>query len=280
MSTRRNQRDSVAGLAECLAHLLGVAAAAVPVDDAERTAWLAGKGLALVPVAAPQSFGWPGPWIALRASPDQEVAQAVVVFGAPSGILYPPAASRGEILAGFVVAPFDMARWRPVESDEASAGTIAAILLAPETTAHAQAVSSAEAIEGKGLLGDRYARGQGTFPSGRPGSALTLIEAEVLDRIQDTRDGAVIEHRRNIVTRGVNLNALVGRIFALGDEVICEGRRLCEPCAHLDELNGGGLLRPLVHRGGLRADIIAGGAIRVGDALSPITAPIAAEGRQ
>ena len=79
---------------------------------------------------------------------------------------------------------------------------------------------------------------------------------------------APVDHRRNVVVRGADLNALVGRRFRVGD-VLCEGRRLCEPCAHLDALNGGGVLRPLVHRGGLRADILSEGAVRTGDRLQP-----------
>jgi MOSC domain-containing protein YiiM len=72
-----------------------------------------------------------------------------------------------------------------------------------------------------------------------------------------------------VVVRGTDLNALVGREFTLG-AVRCRGRRLCEPCAHLDRLNDGGVLRPMVHRGGLRADILEGGEIRVGDPLTPL----------
>ena len=74
------------------------------------------------------------------------------------------------------------------------------------------------------------------------------------------------EARRNIVTRGIALNGLVGRRFRLGSAE-CIGRRLCEPCAHLERLARPGLLRPLVHRGGLRADIVVDGRIRVGDRL-------------
>jgi MOSC domain-containing protein YiiM len=56
-------------------------------------------------------------------------------------------------------------------------------------------------------------------------------------------------------------------------EVRCRGSRLCEPCVHLDRLNGGGVLRPLVHRGGLRADILSHGTVRVGDALTALGSP-------
>ena len=75
--------------------------------------------------------------------------------------------------------------------------------------------------------------------------------------------------RRNVVTRGIALNALVGRRLRIGS-VECVGRRLAEPCAHLEKLARPGLLRPLVHRGGLRADIVAGGVIRVGDEVEAL----------
>ena len=72
--------------------------------------------------------------------------------------------------------------------------------------------------------------------------------------------------RRNVVTRGIDLNALVGQEFQIGT-VRCIGRRLCEPCSHLQRLTGTALLRPMVHRGGLRADILTSGVVRVGDAI-------------
>ena len=143
-------------------------------------------------------------------------------------------------------------------------GVVEALVVAPAAEAPVVLVDEAVAIAGRGLEGDRYAAGAGTFASGRPGSALTLVDAAVLDTFD--RD---VDHRRNVVVRGTDLNALVGRDFMLG-EVRCRGRRLCEPCAHLDRLNGGGVLRPLVHRGGLRADIVSDGTIRVGDRLTPV----------
>ncbi len=72
--------------------------------------------------------------------------------------------------------------------------------------------------------------------------------------------------RRNILTRGLDVNALVGRSFRIGD-VVCAGRRLCEPCAHLERVDGPGLLRPLIHRGGLRVDVLSDGEVRVGEAV-------------
>ncbi|MEA2306870.1 MAG: hypothetical protein QOH43_4150, partial [Solirubrobacteraceae bacterium] len=75
--------------------------------------------------------------------------------------------------------------------------------------------------------------------------------------------------RRNVVTRGIDLDALVGRRFRVG-EVVCAGRRPCEPCAHLERLTEPGTLRGLVHRGGLRADVLTGGTIRLGDPVTPV----------
>ena len=75
---------------------------------------------------------------------------------------------------------------------------------------------------------------------------------------------AADEHRRNVVTRGIELNDLVGHDFTIG-EVRCRGMRLCEPCTVVDGYSQRSILRPLVHRGGLRADILGDGTIRVGD---------------
>jgi MOSC domain-containing protein YiiM len=120
-----------------------------------------------------------------------------------------------------------------------------------------------EAIAGSGLEGDRYAKGIGTFNATGRGYELTLVEAEVLDDIDLSWEQA----RRNVVTRGIGLNTLVGRQFTIGS-VECIGRRLAEPCSHLERLARPGLLRPLVHRAGLRADILVGGTIAVGDAVT------------
>ena len=134
-----------------------------------------------------------------------------------------------------------------------------------------QQITTARAIPGRGLDGDRYANRAGTFTprSGRGvGYDLTLIEAEVLDELTLT-DGQRLgyaEARRNIVTRGIDLNTLVGQRFRVGD-VECVGRRLCEPCAHLERLTYKGVLRKLIHRGGLRADILTAGSITVGAAI-------------
>lgn len=98
------------------------------------------------------------------------------------------------------------------------------------------------------------------------GRDLTLIEAEALEAIERESDIVLSpgEHRRNVTTRDVGLNQLVGERFAVG-EVVCAGRRRCEPCSHLQSLTGEPVVDALQHRGGLRADIVAGGVIRVGD---------------
>jgi MOSC domain-containing protein YiiM len=132
-------------------------------------------------------------------------------------------------------------------------------------------VRSAEALAGRGLRGDRYERGAGSFsnPSGR-GYDLTLVEAEALEEL--AAGGVEItpsEARRNLVVRGVSLDDLIGRRFRVG-EVECFGQRRCEPCAHLERLTRPGVLRGLVHRGGLRADVLSDGEIRVGDRVEAL----------
>ena len=103
-------------------------------------------------------------------------------------------------------------------------------------------------------------------PRPEPGQSLTLIAAEALEGLREDT-GIELSHeasRRNVLTRGIDLNALVGRRFTVGG-VECEGVELCEPCNTLAKLTERGVLRGLVHRGGLRADIVAGGEIAVGD---------------
>jgi hypothetical protein len=251
-------------LAACVAQIVGAAAAEAPLDAGDLRLWLAERGLGLVPIAAAGDFSWPGPWIGLRPARDGGGSRAVVMFGVPSGSIWDPAGTTDEVLGGYVVAPLDVAAWPLPAVAEVGVGVVEALVLAPAAEAPVARVEEAVAVAGRGLEGDRYAAGAGTFASGRAGSALTLVDAAVLDTL-----GRDIDHRRNVVVRGTDLNALVGREFTLGD-VRCRGRRLCEPCAHLDRLNGGGVLRPLVHRGGLRADIVAGGTVRVGDRLAPL----------
>jgi hypothetical protein len=260
MTVDHTERSTLAG---CIAQMTGAAASDVPLDPVEQRAWLAERRLGLVPVADAASFSWPGPWIARRPARDGGGPRAVVMFGVPSGAIWDPADTTDEILDGYLLAAHDLAAWPPETAAEAGVGLVEALVVAPTAEAPVALLNEVVAIAGQGLQGDRYVAGAGTFASGRPGSALTLVDAAVLDTL-----GRDVDHRRNVVVRGTDLNALVGHDFTLG-EARCRGRRLCEPCAHLDRLNGGGVLRPLVHRGGLRADVISGGTIRVGDRLTP-----------
>lgn len=261
--------DDPLALAACVAQLAGAAAADVPREAEALRAWLGERGLGLVPVAGAAGFAWAGPWIAWRPRRGGGGRAAVLMFGVPSGVIWDPAGTEDEILAGAVLAPLDVALWSGPPAGDPGTGTVEAIVIAASPDAPATTVPEAVALPGQGLNGDRYAAGAGTFASGRPGSAITLVDAAVLDALAAER-GAPVQHRRNLVVRGIDVNALVGREFTVG-EVRCHGRRLCEPCAHLDRLNGGGILRPLVHRGGLRADIESAGTVRVGD-------PVAAAG--
>ncbi len=148
-------------------------------------------------------------------------------------------------------------------------GTVESIHIASAAQGRMQALDRVVAIPGAGLEGDRYALRLGTFYKPEPDYELTLIEAEAIEALR--RDYEVElpagEARRNIVTRNVPLNHLVGREFAIGD-VRIRGIRLCEPCDHLQKVAGKSVLKGLLHRGGLRAQILTPGTIRVGDAVT------------
>ena len=153
-----------------------------------------------------------------------------------------------------------------------SIGRVEAIHIADGKGRALRAVDRVEAVAGIGLSGDRYAMGTGTFsrPAERRGSGrdLTLIEAEELDALalDFGIELAPGETRRNVTTRGIRLNDLVGKRFQVGDTV-CEGIRLCEPCTYLEGLTGKPIREPLRHRAGLRADILESGSMGVGDEI-------------
>jgi MOSC domain-containing protein YiiM len=119
-------------------------------------------------------------------------------------------------------------------------------------------VESVTAVAGVGLQGDRHFYRDGAAP----GQALTLIESEALEDV--ALSGA--QSRRQVVARGVRLNDLVGRRFRVG-EVECQGVELCEPCLHLQQLTRPGIIKDLIHRAGINADILTDGLIRVGDEI-------------
>jgi hypothetical protein len=153
-------------------------------------------------------------------------------------------------------------------------GSVEAIYIAPEAEAPTRRMDEVRAVAGQGLEGDRYFAGNGTFFENRKrGQDITLIEAEAIEGL--ARDDGIElgpgEARRNVVTRGIGLNDLVGRRFAVG-EVECVGQRLCDPCAHLQRMTQPGVLKGLANRGGLRADIVTGGRIAVGDEVRDLGA--------
>jgi MOSC domain-containing protein YiiM len=152
---------------------------------------------------------------------------------------------------------------------ELQRGIVESIHIAPRAEAETRALDAVDVVAGRGIEGDRYYRteGAGTFhDADKHGQDLTLIEAEAIEGLAaDT--GIELgpgEARRNVVTRGLALNHLVGRRFTVG-EVEAVGNRLCDPCSHLQKLTRPGVLKGLANRGGLRADVVTGGAIRAGD---------------
>ncbi len=243
-----------------------------PEADWNLVGWLGSLGVGLVPVSDPQNFAWPGPWIA-RVRGARGKRRSVVMYGrSPSGVVWDPngdgVVSPEQIEDGFVVAAEDVALGMPRrEAPSVTIGSVEQIWIASAVGDSGRALETARILPGIGLEGDRYADGRGTFPSGRPGAALTLIEAEVCESFDPPLQPN--EHRRNVVTRGVRLNGMVGQEFVIGS-VHCRGVRLCEPCASMQVYADRPILRPLVHRGGLRADFLEAGEIKVGDRIELI----------
>ncbi|MBC8355162.1 MAG: MOSC domain-containing protein [Planctomycetes bacterium] len=151
-------------------------------------------------------------------------------------------------------------------------GQLLAIRVADAAATAMQSMDEVEATPGQGLVGDRYASCNGKYPPDEDGNVLpkrevTLIESESLTAIAN-ESGAEFSHadtRRNLLTEDVPLNHLVGKSFSIG-EVELLGVELCEPCSYLESMHPG-IMKPLIHRGGLRAQVIRGGTLRVGDAV-------------
>lgn len=279
--------------AACVASVIETPVAEVPQPQADLPgaighwrSWLAGRGAGLVSLAMPSTFNWPGYWLAVlgesgpRRNPHD--GTAVLMFGTPSGVVLSPqdpsllgrAATDLSIRAGYVICGLDPALVAPTTPLPRLSGTVAAITLAEQATGAMRTVGRAKALAHRGLAGDRYAAKAGTFTPADDtarGYDLTLIEAEALDSLTlpEGRTLGYAEARRNVVTRGIDLNALVGRRFRMGD-VECLGQRLCEPCSHLERLTTKGTLRALIHRGGLRADILSDGEVTTGDLIETI----------
>ena len=137
--------------------------------------------------------------------------------------------------------------------------TVVAIHIGDSPAGELRMVERVQARAGKGLEGDRH-----FHPGGAPaGNALTLVEEEVVAEVGLPPGGT----RRQLTVRGVRLNDLVGKHFRVGD-VPCYGVELCEPCAHLQSMTRPGIMRELVHRAGINADILGDGTISVGDRVA------------
>ena len=157
-------------------------------------------------------------------------------------------------------------------------GRVEAIHVAPEAGAPMQRTETVEAIAGKGLRGDRYFDDAGTWSEAGPEGRdirrdVTLFEAEALRVVARDHDIQLdpADHRRNVTTRGAAVDHLLDERFRIGDAVF-EGIELCEPCSHLESLTEAGVLRALVHRGGLNATVVESGTLGVGDPIEIVDA--------
>jgi MOSC domain-containing protein YiiM len=142
-------------------------------------------------------------------------------------------------------------------------GQVEGIYITSKHGAQPEPVESARAVAGRGLEGNRY-----FYEDAPPGRAITLIAAEAVEAMEREQGISIEprESRRNVVTRGIDVNDLVGKRFRVGD-VECQGIELCEPCTDLQAMTKPGVIKGLAHRGGLNADILGDGAINVGDAV-------------
>jgi MOSC domain-containing protein YiiM len=150
-------------------------------------------------------------------------------------------------------------------------GELLSIYVCPEPKERMVTVKEARAVAGRGLEGDRYHDGKGTYFKPQPDCHVTLIEQEALDALAKDYELwlPAEDSRRNLLTRGVPLNHLTDKRFRVG-EVELHGHGLCEPCKHLEQISGQAVRAGLVHRGGLRAEVVRGGTIRAGDVIELI----------
>ncbi|MFC6733857.1 MULTISPECIES: MOSC domain-containing protein [unclassified Haladaptatus] len=156
-----------------------------------------------------------------------------------------------------------------------SDGRVVHIFTAPDTGDDMVEQASVNAVENRGIEGDRYYKGKGIWneweeDENNEASEITFIEAEAIEACREDYDIDLepSDARRNVVTRGVPLNHLVGKQFTVG-EAVCEGLNLCEPCGYMQGLVGKGkVAEALKHRGGLDARIVKSGEISRDDAIS------------
>ena len=168
--------------------------------------------------------------------------------------------------AGATLTLFD----EPVRDDELRGRVEAIYLAGPRGTPRVR-MERVRAVAGMGLEGDRnFGRKGGLTGKYAPMRQVTLIEAEALDAVRAAgRELGGADARRNVVTRGVRLNALVGRTFRLGGATL-RGVERCDPCTHLGRMTYRDVVRDLHERGGLRAEILEGGEIADGDELAAL----------
>ena len=151
-------------------------------------------------------------------------------------------------------------------------GTVLSIQIASNRSDMLRNLEQVKAVAGMGLEGDRYYSRTGSYSDKHDESReATFIESEALEALASDYQVELqaTESRRNISTRGVALNHLVGREFKVG-EAVFRGIRLCEPCTHLEETSGKPARKGLIHRGGLRAQIVKSGMIQVGDEIESL----------
>ena len=135
-------------------------------------------------------------------------------------------------------------------------------------------LEAASVVKAVGIEGDRYANRTGTYSKTHaPDREVTLMAEEVLADLE-AETGIVLapeETRRNLMTKGVDLDALIGKTFRVGEEVLLQGVRQCDPCGYLEKVTGKKVFAPLENRGGLRTTVLRGGAIRVGDTVQAVS---------
>jgi hypothetical protein len=156
-------------------------------------------------------------------------------------------------------------------------GRLLHIHIAEAASYEMEELEEANCVAGKGIEGDRYFKGIGTYSPKPDVREVTLIEMEVLEALArgdppfpgEKVTLEPIDHRRNLTTRGVPLNHLVGKRFKVGD-VVLKGGRLNFPCKYLEELLGLPVYTPLLNRSGLNCSIEIGGIIRKGDPIVPV----------
>lgn len=154
----------------------------------------------------------------------------------------------------------------------AAPGVVEHIHVAPEGGMAMRPLAEARLVPGRGIVGDRYYLGTGTYSKKQgPDRELTLIAAEVIEEIAAEHRIRLSpgEHRRNITVRGLHLNPLVGRRIRIGEAVV-EVVRLNEPCRYLERVTGKALYMPLLKRSGLNCRVLEGGTVRLGDPVIPL----------